>query len=101
MHAKTSSATNPNLTFFDTYGVCNDLGDADVVNTIWYYNYKFLNNVNNALSALEKADDAPENKYYKGICLSYRAMIYMDLVRMYEYKKKKNRSREIRCRSSQ
>jgi TonB-dependent SusC/RagA subfamily outer membrane receptor len=61
--------------------------DADVVNTIWYYNYKFLNNVNNALSALEKADDAPENKYYKGICLSYRAMIYMDLVRMYEYKK--------------
>ena len=63
------------------------MGDADVVNTIWYYNYKFLNNVNNALSALEKADDAPENKYYKGICLSYRAMIYMDLVRMYEYKK--------------
>ena len=45
--------TNPNLTF-DTYGVCNDLGDADVVNTIWYYNYKFLNNVNNALSALGK-----------------------------------------------
>ena len=77
----------PKFDFFDTYGVCNDLGDADVVNTIWYYNYKFLNNVNNALSALEKADDAPENKYYKGICLSYRAMIYMDLVRMYEYKK--------------
>ena len=77
----------PKFDFFDTYGVCNDLGDADVVNTIWYYNYKFLNNVNNALSALEKADDAPENKYYKGICLSYRAMIYMGLVRMYEYKK--------------
>ena len=59
----------PKFDFFDTYGVCNDLGDADVVNTIWYYNYKFLNNVNNALSALEKADDAPENKYYN--CLLY------------------------------
>lgn len=35
----------PKFDFFDTYGVCNDLGDADVVNTIWYYNYKFLNNV--------------------------------------------------------
>ena len=28
----------PKFDFFDTYGVCNDLGDADVVNTIWYYN---------------------------------------------------------------
>ena len=27
----------PKFDFFDTYGVCNDLGDADVVNTIWRY----------------------------------------------------------------
>lgn len=74
------------------------MGDVDVVNIIWYYNYKFLNNVNNVLSVLEKVDDVFENKYYKGICLFYRVMIYMDLVWMYEYKK--NRSREIRCRSS-
>ena len=67
----------PKFDFFDTYGVCNDLGDADVVNTIWYYNYKFLNNVNNALSASVKAasshagDKPVLNKIFRlPICLN-------------------------------
>lgn len=41
------------------------MGDADVVNTIWYYNYKFLNNVNNALSALEKQMMHPKTSIIK------------------------------------
>ena len=32
----------PKFDFFDTYGVCNDLGDADVVNTIWYLIEQFF-----------------------------------------------------------
>lgn len=77
----------PRFDFFDTYGTCNELGDADVVNTIWYYYYKYLNSVNNALQALDAADETAKNSIYRGICLSYRALIYMDLARMYEYKK--------------
>ena len=77
----------PKFDFFSTYGTCNEMGDADNVNTIWYYSYKFINAANNALSALDKADDTAENRFNRGICLTYRAMNYMDLVRMYEYKK--------------
>lgn len=76
-----------NYDWFDTFGVCNSLGDDIVVNCIWYYNYKFLNVITNTLNALEEANDDDVKKHYTGICMAYRAMIYMDLARMYEYKK--------------
>ena len=54
----------------------------------WRYYYKMILNANNTIFAVEDPDDAPEKiQRLFGNALVYRAMSYMDLARMYEYKR--------------
>lgn len=79
---------NPREDRFSAFGKCTSLGaNSGVANTTAYYCYKFINAANNTLSALKTTEEAEKKKHYEGICLTYRAMMYMDLARMYEYKK--------------
>jgi len=54
----------------------------------WRYYYRMILNANNTIFAVEDPDNAPEKiQRFYGNALVYRAMSYMDLARMYEYKK--------------
>lgn len=79
---------NPREDRFSAFAKCTSLGaNSGAVNTTGYYCYKFINAANNTLNALKTTEEVEKKKHYEGICLAYRAMIYMDLARMYEYKK--------------
>jgi len=72
---------------FREYGLCTDLANNGLTNSHYYYYYKFLNNVNSLLSNIDLATADATVKQYAGIGYVFRAMIYMDMSRAYEYKK--------------
>lgn len=54
----------------------------------WRYYYRMILNANNTIAAVGDPEQATEKiQYLYGNALIYRAMSYMDLMRMYEYKK--------------
>ena len=54
----------------------------------WRYYYRMILNANNTIFAVENPDDAlPSIQHFVGNALVYRAMSYLDLMRMYEYKR--------------
>lgn len=54
----------------------------------WRYYYTMILNANNTISAVANPETAPANiQQFYGNALVYRAMSYMDLMRIYEYKK--------------
>ena len=57
----------------------------------WRYYYRMILNANNTISSVLAAGDpdeaSPQIQQFYGNALIYRALSYMDLVRMYEYKK--------------
>ena len=54
----------------------------------WRYYYRMILNSNNTIIAIEDPEEANEKiQQFYGNALVYRAMSYMDLMRMYEFKK--------------
>ncbi len=54
----------------------------------WRYYYRMILNANNTIVAIGDPEEASKKiQYFLGNALIYRAMSYMDLMRMYEYKK--------------
>lgn len=54
----------------------------------WRYYYRMILNANNTIIAVDNPEEATERiQQFYGNALVYRAMAYMDLMRMYEYKK--------------
>ena len=54
----------------------------------WRYYYRMILNANNTIMAIENPEEASERiQQFYGNALVYRALSYMDLMRMYEYKK--------------
>ncbi len=54
----------------------------------WRYYYRMVLNANNTIRAVENPDEAPAKiQQFYGNALVFRAMSYLDLMRMYEYKK--------------
>lgn len=54
----------------------------------WRYYYRMILNSNNTIIAVGDPEEATERtQHFYGNALVYRAMSYMDLMRMYEYKK--------------
>ncbi|WP_373725955.1 RagB/SusD family nutrient uptake outer membrane protein, partial [Bacteroides heparinolyticus] len=73
--------------YFSSFGRCRNLSASSMGNAIYYYYYKFLNNTNNLLRVVDEATAGETSKRYIGIAKTFRAMIYMDMARFYEYKK--------------
>lgn len=48
---------------------------------------KFLNNVNNLIRIVDLDNTTETNRQYVGIAKAFRAMIYMDMARLFEFKK--------------
>ena len=72
---------------FREYGLCTDLANNPLTNSHYYYYYKFLNNVNSLLRNIDLETADATVKQYAGIGYVFRAMIYMDMSRTYEFKK--------------
>lgn len=54
----------------------------------WRYYYRMILNANNTIIAIGNPEEATEKiQQFYGNALVYRAMAYLDLMRMYEYKK--------------
>lgn len=51
----------------------------------YYYYYSFIKNCNNVIS-VAKSSTSSEAQHYLGQGLGYRAMLYLDLARLYEYR---------------
>lgn len=73
--------------YFSSFGRYRNLSASSMGNAIYYYYYKFLNNTNNLLRVVDEATAGETSKRYIGIAKTFRAMIYMDMARFYEYKK--------------
>lgn len=73
--------------YFSWFGTCQELSANAMANAIYYYYYKFLNNTNNLIRVVDEATADGTSKQYIGIAKTFRAMIYMDMARFYEYKK--------------
>ncbi len=52
----------------------------------YYYYYSFIKNCNNVISVAASSTSG-EAKHYLGQGLGYRAMLYLDMARLYEYRK--------------
>ena len=54
----------------------------------WRYYYRMILNANNTIIAIGDPEEHPERiQHFYGNALAYRALSYMDLTRLYEYKK--------------
>lgn len=51
----------------------------------WNYFYKFILSTNDCISAVNPDNATDEQKGYLGAGLAFRAMIYLDMARMYEF----------------
>lgn len=73
--------------YFSTFGKCQTLADSNTVNALYYYYYRFLNNINNLIRIVDVENAEETYRQYVGIAKIYRAMVYMDMARFFEYKK--------------
>lgn len=73
--------------YYTTFGLCRNLADDGEVSSIYYYYYKFLNNTNNLIRIIDLKNATETNRQYVGIAKVFRAMIYMDMARLFEFKK--------------
>lgn len=76
------------MDYMPTFGVCRGLTDDEgEVYFIFNYYFRLLNLTNNLIRTGNVDNTTEENQQYVGIAKVYRAMVYMDLARFYEYKK--------------
>lgn len=76
------------MDYFPTFGVCRGLTDDEgEVYYIFNYYFQLLNLTNNLLRVVDLDHTTDVNRQYAGIAKVYRALVYMDISRFYEYKK--------------
>lgn len=51
----------------------------------WIYHWRFMQAVNNVISAINPSNCTDEQKGWLGSAYAYRALLYLDLARMYEF----------------
>lgn len=52
---------------------------------LWEYQYSFLNTINLTIAAIDPESESDIDKGFLGAALAYRAMIYLDMAREYEF----------------
>ncbi len=81
-------APTGNYNHFNSYWCSlTDFSVSSRMKQPWRYYYRMILNANNTIFAVEEPDNADEKiQRFYGNALVYRAMSYLDLMRMYEYK---------------
>ncbi len=73
--------------WFSQWGANQALGpNYAAVSLTWNNYYTWIKAANDLISTIDPATATPEMKIYLGYAYTYRAMFYLDLVRLYEFK---------------
>lgn len=72
--------------FNNPWGSTNYLGDYAYQQIIWYFYYGLINNAHSTIRTVDPAEASEAAKQYLGSALAYRAMAYLELSCMFEYK---------------
>lgn len=72
--------------YFSIFATTDFLGDNQFFADIWNFYYDVVNNANLLIHVVSPANASPAALEYLGNALAYRAMMYMDLCRLYEFK---------------
>lgn len=74
----------PGYNWFSSWGMYLYLGaEQSETSMVWNTYYPLIYNTNQIIAALKGGD---QNLHYLGLAYTYRALFYLDLVRMYSYK---------------
>lgn len=74
--------------YFPQYGLCDDLGVNNTMAYVLYgYYFKLLKRANDLVGLIDENTTDPDLKHYAGVAHTYRALVYLDMARFYEYKK--------------
>lgn len=72
--------------YFNTFATTDFLGDIQIFADIWNFHYDVINNANLLIHIVSPTEASPIALGNLGNALTYRAMMYMDLCRLYEFK---------------
>lgn len=74
--------------YFPEYGLCTSLGVNNTMSYVLYgYYFKLLKRANDLVGLIDKETTDPLLKQYAGVAHTCRALAYLDMARLYEYKK--------------
>lgn len=80
------SYNNGAYQYYSAFGAGNNIGPQKTMPVYyWWYYYNLLHRANLVIDLVD--DNSLELKQYKGLALVIRSLVYLDLVRSYEYKK--------------
>ncbi|MFR8359358.1 MAG: hypothetical protein ACLVEJ_29405 [Parabacteroides sp.] len=72
--------------FNNPWASTNYLGNYTYQQIIWYFYYGLINNAHSTIRTVDPAEASEAAKQYLGSALAYRAMAYLELSCMFEYK---------------
>jgi len=72
--------------FRSPWASLSSLASGNSIAQVWYFYYKLINNAHSTIRSVDPGDATPVALQYLGNALTYRAMAYFDLARMYEFK---------------
>lgn len=72
--------------FNNPWGSTNYLGNYAYQQIIWYFYYGLINNAHSTIRTVNPEDATETAKQYLGSALAFRALAYLDLSYMFEYK---------------
>ena len=74
--------------YFSSFGLCTSLGVNNSMGYVLYgYYFKLLKRANDLVGLIDANTTDPLLKQYAGVAHTYRALAYLDMARLYEYKK--------------
>lgn len=93
LESMTGDLVIPGVTGYDWFGqwgTNQNLGSDYAIGALTWDNYYiWVKAANDLISTIDPAALTPETKSYLGFAYTYRAMCYLDLVRLYEFKENK------------
>ena len=72
--------------FNNPWGSTNYLGNYTYQQIIWYFYYRLINNAHSTIRTVDPEEATEAAKQYLGSSLAYRALAYLELSCMFEYK---------------
>lgn len=75
-------------TGYNTWGTYSAMSNPvhNRQNYAWYMHYGYIRNCNSVIGMIDKNTTDKAQQYYLGIAHTFRALYYLNLVRMFEYK---------------
>lgn len=81
-----ATLSNRNWDWFWWWSECTDIGAPWMCTQyVWEWNYQYVQATNNVINGVNPESATDMQKAYLGVAYANRAMIYLDMARMYEF----------------